>query len=820
MAIVKELDCIKYVDREDEVSEILDDINKCTSEKALIIYSETAIGKTTVTRKVKTELEKDYSNKTVVIAETSPNNEKINSSEWEYLYAIFNELQNCFINSSKYNFSNFYANSKNKYVYRKGLNNLLDKTCESETKNKLLINLLSYIIKRKFKLGIFDENNALEFDDKFSRSLKQQYIRFILSCGEIVLVLRDAQKIDFESLNFLITCISENIKISNYFIFEYTISNNYPSSKMFDFVNKLGDAGIPVVNFQLKKLSKNYALDIIYNHFESVSEDIDFSINVVNYYDSEANGNIKRLLDYVISYEKIQDSNESVNSTFINIKSLSNYALYFLSLLVYSNGNMDNETLNYFVAYSKISDNILPVVLRELCEHDIITENQSAVSISHSYVVSTWEEYNEEFCVYNKFVFKNLEQQLIKDIQCELNVSEVLRRKLFSVLLHMYSEQAPQKLCSLFSEMEHNVFTVISPNDIWKYVNIFVENTKHTIEKFINLYIKIVRLCFKLELYNEGYSCIKLLEDSDYFSQRKDLIFYKQQYLSELDRHFENIELYKKYKKIFYKESREYLTLSLGVLSSFRSTSNIEACLEIFNEIKKSSTYKLYIEYGYFLRLTDIFLPNQVSINYVKKSIKYFKLNKNFPQMYKSMLTYSRLIALKGKFNKSIKYLLKIAEGLKDLPAYSHMVLINTASTLLLKGENGNSIWDILNEAEVTASVPFDRLAIVVDKIAWVIENKEFDRLALLENKAINLIAKEPDKHIHGLVYYNLYYGYRCKGDEAKAVKYYNLAKDMSEYCRFVKYRLDNIKTQETKIMLKHPWHICYLADWSFDILF
>lgn len=182
------------------------------------------------------------------------------------------------------------------------------------------------------------------------------------------------------------------------------------------------------------------------------------------------------------------------------------------------------------------------------------------------------------------------------------------------------------------------------------------------------------------------------------------------------------------------------------------------------------------------------------------------------------MITYSRLIALKGNYKIALKVINRASKILRDNKIGNHMFLVNKSSILLLKGDYGESVWTLLDNAENSATVSFDRLAIVSNKIVWCIENNNFSRAVLLENLALELIKQEPDKHIYGIVYYNLYCLKEKAGDKEKAKFYLNKAGELEEYCRFVKCRLHKIKTKETKIMLKKPWHVCFLADWTFDL--
>jgi hypothetical protein len=75
----------------------------------------------------------------------------------------------------------------------------------------------------------------------------------------------------------------------------------------------------------------------------------------------------------------------------------------------------------------------------------------------------------------------------------------------------------------------------------------------------------------------------------------------------------------------------------------------------------------------------------------------------------------------------------------------------------------------------------------------------------------------EPDKHVHGLFYYDSYYLLK-NIDENDANKYLVKARELKSFCKPVKARLDNKVTPETRFALTKLWHVCFLAYWTYDL--
>ena len=257
----------------------------------------------------------------------------------------------------------------------------------------------------------------------------------------------------------------------------------------------------------------------------------------------------------------------------------------------------------------------------------------------------------------------------------------------------------------------------------------------------------------------------------------------------------------------------------LIVLSSYRSLNQIDKCFNIDRILVNDKKFAKMKEYGYYLRLSEMYMSRDKSIINLKRSCKVFKKQKNKKQYGKSLISYAFVSATLGKLNYALK-LIKLAEiNLKEYTVGAHMFKVNKAAIFLFKHNFGRETWELLEEAEETAVVPFDKLAIIINKLVWCYENEDYTYFNILETQGLQLIEFEPDRNIHGLFYYNMYLLYSQKNNQEKRAHYYSLAQKTTDACKQIYARLNNKPTLETKFALKYKWHVCFLAYWTYDIL-
>lgn len=223
-------------------------------------------------------------------------------------------------------------------------------------------------------------------------------------------------------------------------------------------------------------------------------------------------------------------------------------------------------------------------------------------------------------------------------------------------------------------------------------------------------------------------------------------------------------------------------------------------------------------EYAIFLRLTNVYLKDNQAIRYAAKSVKEFRKLGNNIQEAKSLITYSKLLSGLGRHKKAIRTINKAEKLLGNKYVGRHMIYSNYAAFLLMAGKKDKNIWMMLERSECSAVVPYDKLAIITNKLVWCYENNNYDYLNYLINEANKLILLEPDEHVHILIYYNLYLLFNKMGQYDEAQKYYKLAYDNRNKCSYVNYRFEKIVSREMYYRLRHPWHICFLSYWTYDL--
>ena len=214
----------------------------------------------------------------------------------------------------------------------------------------------------------------------------------------------------------------------------------------------------------------------------------------------------------------------------------------------------------------------------------------------------------------------------------------------------------------------------------------------------------------------------------------------------------------------------------------------------------------------------DIYLPNKKALKYAKQSVELFAKQNNMYQKGKSQITYAKLLAGLGKNKRALNILRQAEESLENHPIRGNILWIDEADILMDQGIHDDQVWDLLQKSEFTAVIPYDKLAIIIVKLAWCYENNQFAKAKLLIERGENIITLEPDHHIHALFYYNAYAVLNKSGEINRSQIYYNKAYALKEYSRYIKARIDRPKTREEKNRIKHPWYIIYLSFWNHDI--
>lgn len=804
------------VDREEERGKILNQISKLEKSFIHFIYAPTAIGKSTLTQKLIVDSLKENVIQSICIR-TAPQNYGDKYNEWEILELIFESIDSLAISTKKIaSFSEYLYDDKT--INDDILDGLIVDTIDlAFNPKKGLSNIIKNIFENLFQIGKKRVSKIIWDDSLRSRMIKKSYIKYVLSKYRILLIVDNFQNIDASSFKHLIDIIQDTKKSKNYYIFEYTITENANTENLFRSIDFIKACGLSVDAMLLKKIPNNYIVDVVNHNCPNKPTSFEFNIKLLKFYEEVSKGNLKQTMEYVTHYSTHR-ATKVADKTLLSILSISDKAKYILCLIIHHKGLLKVSTFNILESYF---DDCYDYgnLFEELVYYRLIKkEIHEELRLDHASIGDSWK--NSEL--------KDLKS--IDSIVCDVlekHYYSLLEKKCFDNnelpwlgLLEIYKKNYPEKIPRMLGFLRQGILKEISPETSWEFLNSFIQATKDQVIDFKNVYFDIINICFEFELYKEGYASIELMEKSLSVAQNPRLLFHKMIYLSALDKHIENIELYSKYVSSFQEGSREKLIIMLIAQASFRATNDIPECLIIFNQINKNSNYKQFDEYGYFLRIVDMYMTNKKSIKYIKKSYDFFMKRNLFHQAGKSAIAYAHVVSSSGNLKKGLHLIEEAESLLSDKIKGTHMFMVNKAVINLHMRNSAHSVWNYLQLAETTARVPFDKLAVQIAKLVWCLQSGNLEKCESLINIIIPLAEEEPDKHIVALAYYDIHLYFSLIRNNIESKKYKNMAHNLKNWCSLVQDKIEGTKSSDNKFLLKNPWCLCYLEYWTFDIIY
>lgn len=638
----------------------------------------------------------------------------------------------------------------------------------------------------------------------------------IMQKRPLLLAIDNIQNIDKYSLKCLREWFSSCQNGNHYFLFEYTINDVGDKMGLNNLVDTLSPY-VYITKSELEATNSQYIIDIINLRIGQIPEDISFNINVLNHYTEISDGNIKEIKDYCITYKKEYEINKSLNDngTFRNIMEASvPNGQYILALIILLGGNLSIYLLKRLVSELNLD---LEKELEDLEKKNLIRSFQQNIELDHASIADQWKQNIIYFQNIENLAYANLKQYYSDELQ---SYDADKRNAAWSILLKLYSAKEPFLIKDLLPVLEKHILINVSPEKAWLYIKEALCAIKSAPRQHKKILYKMLEICFQLELYSEGYEIVEYLDKYPNFYSDKMFILHKLLYLAAIDRHKEAITLFENVKNDIDMHTQMGLNLMLAVLCSYRYAGRLDFCQELHKTILKDSKFKKYREYGFFLRLTNIYLNNRKSIVFAKRSIKFFKQMNDTYQEGKSLITYAKLLAGLGNYKKAIKQLAKASSLLESTNIRNNVLWVNEASIFLMEGRHDEYVWELLCKSEYTAVTTYDKLAIVIVKLAWCYENSNFSNAALLINEGEKLVAEEPDFHIHALFYFNVYAINQLQDNATIATEYYQKVLKLKNKSRYIKARFDGPETKEEAERLKHPWFICYLSFWNHDICY
>ena len=588
------------VDREAESDKIIEIISQNWDKKTVhYIWSETAIGKTSLITKVIEKYDKDDCD--IIRIKTKPCNDDSGDTAWYYLQELFDGITKYFEKLEEENgyaltFDNFLNGYNDASVNRVRLAAGLETLFGSDSKESLFKNVCYLTLKKLLKLNEYSTDQLKHDTSVDSILAKTNYINYVLKARKVLLIIDNFQNIDNQSLGCFRDWINDDS--STYFILEFT---HTPNSDKFDKQREyFTELGAYVIKTELGPIDKTYIIDIVHRNVKNLSNDMAFNINVINHYEEVSLGNLRELIDYSVTYERPNDTGESENNDIENgtyqiLHNINNQeTLAMLSLIIFHQGKIKRKYAE-MIFFPEID---ISNAIHELLELNLIEETDTYYELKHASIIDQWEKHINEFQQINTVVYGRTKKYYLEYLESS-NVNE--SNEAWIRLLYLYSKVEPFEIKKLLPQLESQIIISISPEDSWDYIKQLYDIIKEDILKNKAVLFKLLEICYKLELYTNGYEILCYIENSGYLSESKLLLTHKLLYLSALDQHETVVELFENIKPEISLESRIGLNMMLACLSSYRYTGKITECLKIHEKILTTPIYKTYDEYAIFL---------------------------------------------------------------------------------------------------------------------------------------------------------------------------------------------------------------------------
>lgn len=809
----------EFVDRNNESSAILKIVENCAINTIIITASKSGVGKSTLSKKVLFQLPESV---VPVLVKTFPINTNQHKAENEYLSLLFKALYSLYNNqnssqsrkSKKLTFKYFIKHEYNRDLYHSINKNALENMLSHTSNKRQLITLGAVLLlKKAFGIDYYDFEKSALSDSSQAIVVQREYIKYLLGTQRHCICIENIQNMDNHSFSHLEKILCDTLDKRIIFILEYTLNDSETLENPIKLRDSLLQTGANALIYKLDNMCAEYAFKAIRNKYPDIDR---IKESFISFYNKSANGNIRKMEDYVLC-----DTHENTSIDFDpaidNITKLSNSSKLLMAIISIHSGKVSMGCVHevYKQNLHMLSQGLQDCLLELTDVYKLAIVNNGYLTINHASITDAWDNYAKEHPIHMILAYNSLEvyyKTLLKN-NADQQPETVL------LLLSMYFNFEPIKIYDMIPLLKATVLNSISAKNAGMYILKFIKSIENKLGYYISLLYEIINWCCDLDLILEASLILSMIE--------KDINLIK------------NINYYYCFCRVNYmlgnydkviscaegnipltQSKEEALYYYLFLIISYRSTNEYGKMRRIVDIIEKDESYTSLSPYGLFLRLAEVYEQKDLCSEKIKKSIDYFK-DKCMPQQIaKSNIALSYIYAINGQTKEADHALNSALETIESQNILSYIFKVNKACIKMLEGNFSTEILNLLDSAELMVENDFAQLAIINNKIICCIEGLNTQQSKFLELKAIELLKRVPDKHMHAILYYNLYVLNRFTNSE-KATAYYKQAKSNCEYCHTLSVRM-GISEQENRVtsfLLTKPWHVCFLSCWDFDFI-
>ena len=805
----------KIVDRDIEKNKIRDLFHN-NQYNVFFVYSKTGVGKSSLTDELSYTFSKS---KTCVNIKNIQKNNSYKDNEGEFISTIFNyfvkDMHKNKNVSKKRTFEYFLK--KNKSIKKRTLEKLINSIDCNSIKKTTLFGVIRHFINKIFKIFDFNEDSYFNLVDRDALIIAYNYIIYVLNFGDIFWSIDNFQNIDSYSKQLLREIISLQPK-TNITIIEYTIANDSDYTKLIELDSNFRQIGINCTLFELPNIDSSKIDEILDTIDVNIMHEYTFFYDAKQFYLEKSDGNLYKLIQYKITYNKNQDYSDPIMKKIVSLTPDQKYILYIIAL---SGGQIHKMQLDNIINRSKsiIIVNYNEQYSKLKNDTHIIQEKDNFVSFSHASILDVLNKYSNLKNPQALLAYRNLLEYHSVKMKSDM-VDYNHKFESVNLILNLTYKYDPKEIIQNLKNIIPYLYEKISPSSLMKYIDKYIEFIKNDFDKKQDDLYFIIKFCFDYCLYKECLYIINIIKSRSYNYSRYIVNVYEMNALEYLENHSTVIERCEDLIKQDISDYEKYLYYLL-LIGSYRSINLVDKSIHYANEIKKISGYQTYKEYGIYLRLTETYMEREEALFYLEKSIEHFiKFNDIFNEI-KSRITFSFLLAVTQDIKKArteLEIAIKKSKN-NNFFNFNIVFLINKSALELLDNKYGLSVESKLQQAEISTSSPYDKLLIISLRLINAVESNYESIIPSLILKIDELTQYESDKHLLALVMYNLFLYYSMLEDEKNKNKYYKFAKRYSSYNTTVKFKLSNKINNKTPTLFNTKWVVGFTFFWNVDII-
>lgn len=709
------------LDRIELCDSIISLIQNIDETQAYILYSGVGVGKSSVSKKIsKLVIERNINKDIIRIISMSDNAEH----EGAFLKNIFQAIRKYYLvranknNKSqrkkykKYSY-NYYIRHQNFAVLRKFIENTQFSTEDCKNIFSTFFQFIKLVISFiMIKLKLIDDLETNFNDEKILTG----YIKYILKKEDIVLCLENSQNFDRRSLENLIDILIETKTYKNYFLFEFTLAENLENLiRLEQLKNELDYSEITYKISELTKLELEYVLEVAKKHYNS--SDASFVLKIEQIY----TGNLKKVENFAFNYS-VQTINDA-DPTLVLLQGLSKNQKYILAIIILNNAAVAEDLLQKILKNSNdiYYSNYNADIKYLMNNVNLVERREQYICIADIDTIESWNKNGDLFKMYNALAYRNCEAIFSRILQSGVEFS-LSRKDCILLLFRLYNRFEPVKLNNILNLVDEVICDIISIEDLKKYIEKLI-NILYIKETSLDILYNIFDICNRYQLVDLESFCLdkisKILQNT---LNEKYLFCY---YTNLLQKEEYEILLNKISELEDEKLSVEFkYYIALFEIVAYTSLNRKENCQVIIDNLGISTQ----VQHGYFLRLAEAYDKRNVAIPKVEKSISIFKEMGMDIQAAKSQVSLLFLYSITGKLDKAEIALNSAEKILLKNNENRHVFNINKACLYLLNRNYTKEVWDLLSNSEKYAYTRFDKIAIIINKLIWCIENHAFSK--------------------------------------------------------------------------------------------